>query len=192
MAKCGRLALLFVLTLGGSSREADVQQFVAARDLHQQKWDSLWRLMEQPGSTGRVSFDSVLKLNNDWVREHGPQLGRIVEPLRMAGLADSGRMLIGAQSGPLDNTDAPDGFLYRTTDSVEVFVSDTAIVRRWLGGMDTSMMYLGMFVVEAGPERCVRLRPTTTTKHVLNAMAIADSARLAAIAQALLDRLPNR
>lgn len=227
MARRVSVILLFALSLGCSSREADVQQFIAARDLHQRNWDSLWRLME-PGSTGQASLDSVLKFNSDWVREHEPQLRRIVGSLQMAGLTDSAKMLIGVQSGPYDNTNAPDGFLYRTTDSVNVFVSDTAIVRRWLGAMDTSTMYVGMFLVEAAPERCFRLSPTSPTKHVLNAMAIedaqdrlpdgcqadavavsilvghrviaaqryiqptADSGRLAAIAQALVDRLPDR
>jgi hypothetical protein len=168
------IAASLLVALACTSPERDVQKYIAAREAHQKVFDSV----------AKKSYDEALKLNAAWVRAHEADLRRIVGPFSMAGLTDSVKMHIGSASGPYDFTTSTEGFVYYTTDSIEVFVSDTAFVRAWSGErsndpkshtieglMADPLQYVGMFSVEAAPMLCAKI-PIQSAKHVLSAMAI--------------------
>jgi hypothetical protein len=166
---------LFGIVTACAHDDADVNEYIGSRIAHQHAFDSLWRR----------SMAEAMKLDHAWVREHETQLRRIIGPLEMAGLTDSVTMHIGAMSGPYDNTTATDGFVYRTTDSVEVFVTDTAVFRAYVRGASADSTawsiaavlrepsaFSDMFAAEAGARRCADLAVTSATRRVYSAMLI--------------------
>ena len=119
--RAGLFLLATAFAASCNSRDDDIARYIAARGAHQRLSDSLW---------AKHSMDSALNANDAFVDAYRPLLRRIVGSLEMDGLSDSVDVHIGTQ-GVYDNDALPDGFLYRTTDSVAVFVTDTALFNAW-------------------------------------------------------------
>ena len=124
---CSALLLAALSTAGAQSREQRIKEYIAAREVYQRSFDSLWRDSE----LRRVMPSEAMAVDSAWVRQQTPILRQLIEPLRMPGLADTGTIRIGAMQGAYDNDPVPDAIVYRTSDGVDIIASDTALLYAW-------------------------------------------------------------
>jgi hypothetical protein len=225
-------SLVVIATSSTPVQDAELSQYMAARQVYQRTVDSLVK----------VKFEKAIDYHRVWVTEQGPRLRQLSGRLEMPGLTDSVKLNIGSFSGNYDNDALPDGLVYRTRDSVDVFVTDTAIFGAWARSapgygtrgptgdvLKDAYTFSEIFDTGAHGYQCGEVPAASRTKHVYGAMLVeysqdqdavcspewlivsvragrrlivaqqpvpesarADKARLAAMAQALVDRLPDR
>ena len=165
--------LVACVTAGCRSRDREIGEYIATRAVYQKAFDSLYP----------VNFDSAAKLDAAWVRDATPKVRRLVGPLTMEGLADTGSIRIGTMAGPYDLSSSPEGIRYVTPDSVDVFVSDTALFHAWasqtggryetiddvIGSLST---VLAGFAIEAAPYVHAVLPVEAKGKRKVNAVFV--------------------